>query len=187
MDSAAELDALLDALRLKSIDRAGWRRKGLERPESVAAHSWGISWLVLALLPDELNLARALAYAAVHDVPEVRVGDLTPHDGISPAEKRAREQVAMRDLCASLPRGARLESLFHAYEAQNDAEARFVRQLDRLDMALQAVIYAEADGHDLQEFVASAQAIIDHPRLVALVNACAARVASATRSSHRTP
>ena len=44
--------------------------------------------------------------------------------------------------------------------AQGDAEAQFVRQLDRFDMALQAVAYAEGGGHDLREFLTSAAAVI---------------------------
>ena len=33
-------DALIQALGLKSVLRAGWVRAGVKQPESVAAHSW---------------------------------------------------------------------------------------------------------------------------------------------------
>ena len=45
------IDAVAETLALKAVDRAGWVRRGVTRPESVAAHSWGIAWLVLLLLP----------------------------------------------------------------------------------------------------------------------------------------
>jgi putative hydrolase of HD superfamily len=151
----APLDGLVEALGLKALPRAGWLRRGIASPESVAAHSWGVNFLVLALLPEELDLAKALAYATLHDLAEVRAGDLTPHDGVSPEEKANREAAAMAGLCARLPRGSALEGQWRAYEAQADPEARFVRQLDRVDMALQALRYHRETGLDLGEFIKS--------------------------------
>lgn len=172
------VDQLLEVVRLKALDRAGWVRRGVEGPESVAAHSWGVAWLVLALLPEELDRERALAYAVLHDLPEVRVGDLTPHDPVSRAEKVQREREAMDDLVRDSERGAALAALWHAYEAGADAEARFVRELDRLDMALQAVAYAEArPGADLTEFVASAARVVSHPSLVGILDELTQRIA----------
>lgn len=164
----ATVDALLTALRLKDVDRAGWVRKGVTRPESVAAHSWGLSLLVLTLAPPHLDRGLALAYAALHDLAEVRVGDLTPHDGVPPAEKHRREADAITGMTAGLP--PHIAALWHAYEAQADEAARFVRQLDRLDMALQATVYARRGEHGMDEFVASARRGIDDPGLLALLD-----------------
>jgi len=169
------IDALLETARLKALDRAGWVRCGIERPESVAAHSWGVGWLVLVLLPDDLDRGRALSYAALHDLPEVRVGDIMPSDEVEATAKSHREHVAMSALCRDLPGGDRLLATWEAYEAQADPEARFVRQLDRLDMAIQAVVYREEGGTDLREFLDSAAAVIDHPKLLPLLEALAAR------------
>ncbi len=162
-------DVLLEVVGLKALARAGWVRAGIAAPESVAAHSWGIAWLVLVLLPAELDLRRALAYAALHDLPEVRTGDLTPHDAVA-AEKHEREGKVMRELCAPLgERGAKLLDLWQRYEEQADEEARFVRQLDRLDMAIQAVVYARATRTPLREFVDSAARDVTHPALLPIL------------------
>jgi putative hydrolase of HD superfamily len=164
----ARLDALLEAVALKRVARAGWVKRGVPDPESVAAHSWGVGWLVLYLLPAGLERERALAYAVIHDLAEVRVGDLTPEDGISKAEKARREHEAMVGLCADRPD---LLALWEAYEAQADAESRFVRQLDRVDMAIQALAYARLVGPAsppaaaMLEFVASAEAFVTEPSL----------------------
>ena len=168
------LQALMEALGLKALDRAGWVHRGLAHPESVAAHSWGVAWLVLALAPPELDLGRALADAVLHDLPEVRVGDIVPRDAVAPNDKLARERAALAGLLASLPTGPALTARWEAYEAQADPEARFVRQLDRLDMALQAARYAAERGLDPREFWASAAAVIDDPRLTALLEALGA-------------
>lgn len=150
------------ALALKDVLRQGWVDRGHAHPESVAAHSWGVAFLVLMLLPEELDRERALTYAVLHDVAEAWVGDLTPRDGVSADEKHRREAEAIR---THLPA---LYQRWQAYEAQDDPEARFVKQLDRLDMALQADRYR--DQLDPTEFFASAAAAIDDPGLRALLN-----------------
>jgi putative hydrolases of HD superfamily len=167
--SQATLEALLEAARLKAVDRAGWLRVGITRPESVAAHSWGVAWLVMVLLPADLDRERALAYAVLHDLAEARVGDLTPHDGVAAEEKVRRERAGMEALCGRLPNGAELLATWETYEAQADPEARFVRQLDRLDMAIQALAYQRGGAADTAQFVESAAKVIDHPALVPLL------------------
>lgn len=162
------IDALLDALALKHVDRAGWIRAGHPAPETVAAHSWGVCWLVLVLLPPELDRGRALTYAVLHDLAEAWTGDVTPHDGCSPDEKHRRERDAMVALTERLARPDLLD-LWDAYERQDDAEARFVRQLDRLDMALQARLYAR-DGVDPAPFQTSARRALHDPELIALAD-----------------
>ena len=159
---------LREAARLKRVTRAGWLRIGVPSPESVADHSWGVAWLVLALLPPELDRGRALSYAVLHDLAEVRVGDLTPYDGVSSDEKHAAEDTAMQGLLGARPD---LHRLWRAYEAQADPEAQFVRQLDRLDMAVQAAEYRDTHQVPVDEFFASAAAIITHPVLRPLLDA----------------
>lgn len=173
-----EVAALLEAFALKGVDRRGWVRAGVAGPESVAAHSWGIAALVLVLCPEGLDLGRALAYAVVHDLPEAWVGDITPHDGISADDKHQRERDAMAAFAGRIPRGAALRSLWQAYEAQADPESRWVRQLDRLDMALQAVAYAERGASGMDEFLRSADRAITDPELRAVFDALRTRLAA---------
>ena len=151
-------DRLLEALALKELPRAGWLRAGLDEPESVAAHSWGVAWLVLALCPEGLDRGRALAIAVLHDLPEVRVGDITPHDGVSATEKSIAETAALSDLLRGLPQAPELMDLWMEYEQGTTPEGRFVKACDKLDMALQAHRYSAASGLDLQEFIDSALA-----------------------------
>lgn len=168
------IDALLELTRLKHLARSGWLRVGVAQPESVAGHSWGVACLALLLLPDDMNRERALQYAILHDLAEVRTGDVTPHDGIERDEKVRQEREAMRSMCEGLPMGEGLDALWLAYERQGDPESRFVRELDRLDMALQAVAYAQ-EGHDVLEFMRSADPHITHPTLRPIMDALWAR------------
>ena len=185
LSDSAVVDRLLEAIVLKDVERAGWLRVGIEAPESVAAHSWGVAFLVLALLPEDHDLERALSYAVLHDLAEVRVGDITPQDEVSRADKIQREQRAMDQLLAGWSRGGRLKARWERYEAQQDSEARFVRQLDRLDMALQAVAYAERDHLDLAEFLRSAERVVTHPKLLPIMHELHRRHRSAHANKHR--
>lgn len=134
---------------LKHLARAGWKRVGIEDPESVASHSWGISVLISLLSPPHLNKLRMYEMALAHDMPEVITGDITPHDNISSAEKKEREKTAAQNILP-LP----LYNAWLEYEENTTLEAQFVHMLDKLDMALQAQIYAKT--HNTDEFIVSA-------------------------------
>lgn len=155
---------LIEALALKDVARAGWLRVGIESPESVAAHSWGVAYLVLTLCPPELDRGRALAIAVLHDLGEVRTGDITPHDGVSAEDKRAAETKAVRGLTAPFSHRDELIALWREYEDGTTPEGRFVKACDKLDMALQAQRY-RSDDVDTREFVASALAALDDSSL----------------------
>jgi putative hydrolase of HD superfamily len=72
-------------------------------------------------------------------------------------------------------------NLWESYAQQSDEEARFVRQLDRLDMALQAVSYAQ-EGHDVREFMESALRHIEHPMLLEIMEALSVELAQIPRT-----
>lgn len=154
-------ESVLEWLHLKNVTRAGWVRAGVEQPESVAAHSWGMSLLALKLCPDDLDLSKVLSLCLIHDLPEVRVGDLTPHDDCS--TKAEDERAAMLEMAPFWV------DLFDEYEAGNTPEARFVKQLDKLDMGLQAIVYQRQQDVSLEEFLQSAKKRIADPSLRALL------------------
>ena len=159
-------DILLESLGLKELDRAGWHRVGVPKPESVAGHSWGLCWLALLTCPPELDRERVLAMATLHDLPEVRAGDVTPHDGVDLADKRRAEEAAAADLFANRHD---LGVLWREYADRSTPEAVFVHQLDKLEMGLQAQRYAAETGADTSEFVEAALAVLTDPRLRALL------------------
>lgn len=142
-------DTLREWLGLKDLPRTGWVRSGVRDPESVAAHSWGMAVLALHFAPKDLDMAKVLAMCIIHDLPEVRVGDLTPHDEVR--NKAELEASAMSELAPEWL------GLFHEYESGHSEEAKFVKQIDKLDMGLQASIYQSRQELDLSEFTNSAK------------------------------
>ena len=118
--------------------------------------------LALKLTPEHLDLVRVLSLCIVHDIPEVRVGDLTPHDDTS--NKARDEHNAMIELAPEWL------SLFEEYEAGQTQEAKFVKQLDKLDMALQAENYQDDYEMSLHEFIESARQRIVDEELINLLS-----------------
>ena len=167
------LQALTQVGALKSLRRAGWVRKGLIDPESVADHSFRMAILALVFAGDlGVDAGRLLRLVLVHDLPESdpAVGDITPFCGIDRAEKRSRERATMERLGAVLPGGDELLRLWLEYDAGETPEADAAHQLDALEMALQSREYEDVLGTDLSEFRESARARIRHPALLVLLD-----------------
>ena len=137
--------------QLKETPRAGWILRGIQNPESVADHSYRMSMLALFLLDsiEDVDALKAAQIALVHDLAEAEVGDITPFDGISVEEKHRRERAAMTK-CASLlvvsdPSSAtKILNLYEEYERGESIESKYVKDLDKIDMLLQADEYERA-------------------------------------------
>ena len=185
------------ATRLKHVRRQGWLDRGVPDPESSADHSWNLAlfaWLV-ATGRNGLDPNRVLLIALVHDLPEALAGDTTPFDrhrsddGTIPEdrlraapsyvarevnEKHARERSALVQMVNDLPpaMAGPLIDAWDEYTAGDSPEARFVRQLDKLETLLQAELYL--DQHPdiiIDSFRAGTDRDITDPALRQLLHA----------------
>jgi 5'-deoxynucleotidase YfbR-like HD superfamily hydrolase len=160
---------------LKQLYRQGWLRRGVPaaRCESVADHVLGTALLAMQLADahhPELDAERVLRLALIHDLGEAHAGDLTPADGVDQADKHHRERAAVVHIVDGLEGGPRLLALWDEYEAGRTPEAHFVRQVDKLEMALQAAVYERHGGVNLGEFFTSARSAIEDPALLAVLD-----------------
>ncbi|XP_017024483.1 uncharacterized protein [Drosophila kikkawai] len=159
---------------LKHTKRTGWVLRDVNDCESISGHMYRMSMLTFLLDGSEgLNQIRCMELALVHDLAESLVGDITPFCGVSKDEKRAMEFKAMEDICKLIePRGKRIMELFEEYEHGQSAESKFVKDLDRLDMVMQAFEYEKRDNCLLkhQEFFDSTEGKFNHPFVKKLVN-----------------
>lgn len=128
--------------QLKRIRRAGWVHSGVREAESVADHAFGVALLTL-LASKGLDRERCLMMAILHDAAEAITGDITPHDPIPRVEKTRRERQAIQQLVADLGDASILE-LWEEFEAAQTPEAKLVRDLDYIEMALQATEYRQS-------------------------------------------
>lgn len=147
---------MVDAFRLKDEVRSGWVMRGVRGPESVADHSWGTAYLALVYCDAAgVDRARALEIATVHDLAEAVTGDVATRvagldepEGV--AAKRAREMAAIDRLLSEFPVSVaeRLRRAWEEYEARETPVARFVRDMNLLDMCIQATIYETDRRYD---------------------------------------
>jgi putative hydrolase of HD superfamily len=168
MDTTAVINILLHGNQLKRTPRTGWVQRGVPNAENVAAHSFGVVYAILVLAPlvkADINLERALAMAALHDLPEALTTDIpTPAwrflpDGV----KTAVERSAMQEMLFSVTEpvevtgennvSAQFMAWWEELHANETAEALLVHDADKIDMFLQALMYEKQTGNQqLAEF-----------------------------------
>lgn len=170
------VEAFFELNHLKQLYRQGWLQRGVpeERCESVAEHVFSMAvlgmWLVDAAFP-ELDRDRVLRMILVHELGEIYTGDITPGDAMAPEEKHRLEREGFLRVAARLPRGDEYLALWEEFERGQTPEARFVHQLDRLEMGFQAAVYEAQGLPDMEQFFASASAAVVDERLRQVFNA----------------
>lgn len=149
------LDTLLELQILDRVERSGWVLRGVSDPESVAEHSFHVLFLVWCLgreIPG-LDRLRALELALLHDLAEVRFGDLprTASHYLPPGSKHAAEAQILADLLAPTDPEvvARLE---REYRQKATPEARLVAACDKLQLMIKVAHYERWGATGLSEF-----------------------------------
>ncbi|KAE9384989.1 HD domain-containing protein [Gymnopus androsaceus JB14] len=156
--------------RLKTQKRTGWVNNRIPNPESISDHMYRMAVLSMCTSDTKLDVAKCVMLCVVHDLAEAQVGDIAPSDGISKDEKTRLEAEAMRvfvhEMLHNSPAAQRIEALWQEYEARETPEARFVKDLDRFEMAVQAFEYErDLNMPKLQPFYDSSLPQIKHPEV----------------------
>ncbi|KAL6973762.1 hypothetical protein U1Q18_027947 [Sarracenia purpurea var. burkii] len=157
--ASSAIDFLSLCHRLKTTKRAGWVRKDIQSPESIADHMYrmGLMALIASDIPG-VDRDKCIKMAIVHDIAEAIVGDITPSDGVPKHEKSRREQEALGYMCKLLGEGHRAKEigqLWMEYEENLSLEAKVVKDFDKVEMILQALEYETEQGKNLDEFFQS--------------------------------
>ena len=168
----ARLNLAFAATALKDVERAGWVLRGVERPESVADHSFGTAMLCLLYAHEAgVDSSRALVVAVVHDIAEVVTGDhIARADPSDRQVTEAAKAVAEQHAIEVLPASEAILEVWREYENRSTPEAVFVRDMNLIDMCLQVLRYERERRYDdsrpvpsvggyvhLDEFFASAE------------------------------
>ena len=148
------LDSLLELQALDRVPRTGYALRGVSNPESIAEHGFHLAVLIWALAPrvPGVDLGRALELALVHDLPEIRIGDLPRTAGryLPDGAKATAERAALSELLA--PLGDRAPALFAEWQAGETLEARLARACDKLQLMLKVFVYERWGAAGLAEF-----------------------------------
>ena len=152
---------------LKKLRRRGWLLRGVSEVdcESVAGHIFSVSWLALCFLKDfpHLDENKVLKMCLIHDLGESLIGDITPVDGVSQADKSKMEYEAIKKISEIWDIDV---NLWKEFEDNQTAEAIFVNDIDKLDLLLQAVKYKDKLGEKASEFIESALDSIQNEKLL---------------------
>ncbi|KAL0955169.1 hypothetical protein HGRIS_004077 [Hohenbuehelia grisea] len=156
--------------KLKTQRRTGWVDHKIPNPESISDHMYRMAVLAMCTSNEALDISKCVMMCLVHDLAEAQVGDIAPRENIPKAEKQRREANAMHnfvhDMLHDSPAAKKIEALWEEYEHGQTPEARFVKDLDRFEMASQALEYErDHDATTLQPFFDSSLPKIRHPEV----------------------
>jgi putative hydrolases of HD superfamily len=185
------LDRGLDPLRVESVADHSFGVALLAWACALQRHAEGAS----------INPERVLKLAIIHDLAEAETGDSTPYDPAAipskhdpaarrafletrhrrnrdrRAAKQAHEDTVMRSSLAALPDATRsaLGELWDELQLGESPEARFVKQVDRLETFLQSRLYLDSDPTlPVASFQHEVFETIDDPLLAAVRDAALA-------------
>lgn len=160
--------------KLKKVKRTGWLRHKIVNPESVAEHSYRVALLTMFLAPKMgVDTDRAVKMALLHDLGEAEIGDIVTVKGAKRLSnlknKLEKERKAMSKILSLTDNEDEYLSLFDEYEENKTIEAQLVKQVDRLEMAIQAHEYEVEHTIDLNEFFLTTHAEISDEYLTGLL------------------
>ena len=149
---------------LKTIQRSGWQSKlNLSNSESVAEHTYMMSVMAMILSDiKNLNTEKIIKMSLLHDWAESKIGDFMP-DEVTNEEKSMLEDKAMADILSILPNKIQndYQNIWNDYSNNISLESKFVHQLDKLEMVLQAKIYEKDVGYEkIKPFLTSSVDLI---------------------------
>ncbi|MFH1174403.1 MAG: HD family hydrolase [archaeon] len=161
------VDFFRKAIRLKDVQRTGWVHKGIPHPESVAHHSWGVALLALIIpTPPAVDRERLVAMALIHDLGEIAIGDWVWEKGAySDVERQKKKHEHELAFMNNTLIGEQRELGIEFIEQQTPT-AKFLKELDKLDMVFQALEYEKrVPAATLDEFWENAEKYITTPSL----------------------
>jgi len=170
MNLSKALAAAQIAMTFGKVERATLHPDG--SPESDATHTVMLILIVAELAREEgLDVATAVQFAAVHDLPETYAGDTNTAGGLTSAQreaKAAREAEAIETIRESLGDESWTVQWVDRYERQDEPESRLVRYVDKIlpklthalngGIALEAIGMSPQQAHDSHVFQGNALA-----------------------------
>ena len=174
--------------KLKGVKRKGWVIDGVKNPESVSDHSWMVALMVMIIGKErgDIDLLKTIKMALVHDIAESRTGDIVTirkwnskspkelFEDITKKDKHKREEDALKKLVDMLGRdGKEYFDLLKEYFENETKEAVLVKDIDKLEMCLQALEYELNGNHNRENLIHYFKYSRDHikdPELLKLLD-----------------
>lgn len=147
-----QVQFILEADKEKNIFRQT-HLTGHGRAENDAEHAWHMALMIYLLREyanEEIDLAKTMMMALIHDIVEIDAGDTYAYDTEGLATQKEREEKAADRIFGLLPenQGKELRALFEEFEAYETPEARFAHTMDNFQPLL---LNNSNDGGDWKE------------------------------------
>lgn len=150
-----EVDKTKNILRQTHLSHHG-------RRENDAEHAWHMALMIYLLKEyanEEIDIAKAMMMALIHDIVEIDAGDTYAYDDEALLSQKEREEEAANRIFGLLPEDQRAEmkALFDEFEAYESAESKFVHAIDNFQPLM---LNDSNDGSDWKEHDVSAKRIL---------------------------
>lgn len=150
------LQFYLLATELKNKIRSGWKVWNIEREriESVAEHIYGTCILAISIdsqFEIGIDLYKVVMMLVLHEIEEIKIGDLTPFDKQTQEERRTLGKQAVEEVLGILDKKVQYIELIEEFEEMQTKESLFAKMCDKLEADIQSKIYCEEGCMDIQK------------------------------------
>lgn len=148
------LQFYLLATELKDKIRSGWKVWNIDRQrvESVAEHIYGTCILAIAIDSEfnlNIDINKVVMMLVLHEIEEVKIGDLTPLDKVTQEEKREIGRQAVQEILDTLSKKVEYIELIEEFENMQTKESLFAKMCDKLEADIQCKLYCEENAIDI--------------------------------------
>ena len=142
--------------KLKRTPRTGWKIRDVKDCESVAEHVFRVVSLAM-LISDvrKMNTEKIMRMCIMHDWEEAVTGDIRTPEKIEMGDRASKMGLeGFRKVVERLPEGLRKEylELWKEYERQETAEAKFIYNIDKIEMMIQVLEYEKEQAEMKEKF-----------------------------------
>ena len=150
------LQFYLLATELKDKIRSGWKVWNIDRQriESVAEHIYGTCILAISIDSQfelDIDLYKVIIMLVLHEIEEIKIGDLTPFDKVTKQEKRILGKQAVEEILSTLDKRLQYIELIEEFEDMKTNEAIFAKMCDKLEADIQCKLYCEEKCIDINK------------------------------------
>lgn len=139
---------------LKQKVRSGWDSThwniSNDRIERISEHCVGTIALAIALKSEfgfDIDLNKVISTLCVHEVGEIKIGDITPFDDITPEQKQEIEHKAIIEVIGNLSNRDNIINSIFEFDKKKTNEAKFAHYCDKLEADIQAKVYQDMGCH----------------------------------------
>ena len=97
----------------------------------------------------DIDLYKVIIMLVLHEIEEVKIGDLTPFDKVTKEEKRELGKQAVQDVLKNLNKKEQYIDLIEEFENMETKESVFAKMCDKLEADIQCKLYCEENRLDI--------------------------------------